>query len=235
MITNYLKALLLHQYKTSFLEFCRCAVGLVEDIIKIFLEKKFFEEDNDQLLKACDLLEKKYPEIKPKTWRFPNIYIPNHEFNPHKVNIYDYYYISHRESHLSLINLKAANINFTLELCFITLYGEGFYKTTDNKSRISNVQTSNKALKRPSNKLASSLEPLNKRFYHRIDHAREFRNSFEHNPNNREAQQKNLQEKLSRYNKLKDDLDNYDGILEAVTWFIRQMYFDMTKSKKGRT
>ncbi|MBN3951484.1 MAG: hypothetical protein HWQ38_35450 [Nostoc sp. NMS7] len=130
---------------------------------------------------------------------------------------------------MSLSKLKAANVNFTLELCFITLYGEDFYKRTDTKSRISNVQTSNKALKRPTAKLASSLQPLNKEFYYRIDHAREFRNSFEHNPNNREAQQNNLQEKISMYKKLEDDLDNYDGILEAVIWFLRQMYFDMTK------
>ncbi|MEH1804558.1 hypothetical protein [Nostoc sp.] len=216
-------------YQTSFLEFCRCAVGLVEDVIKIFLEKKFFEENNDQLLKACNLLEKKYLEKKPKAWNFPNIYIPNHEYNPHKVNTDDYYYISNKEAHLSLPKLKAGNISFTLELCFITLYGEDFYKTTDTKSSIINVQTSNKALKRPSAKLSYSLEPLNKKFYSRINNARDFRNIFAHNPNNEEAQQNELQEKVSRYKKLADDLNNYDGILEAVTWFIRQMYFDMTK------
>lgn len=216
-------------YETNFLEFCRCAVGLLEDVIKIFLEKKFFEENNDQLLKACNLLEKNYLERKPKAWDFPNIYIPNHEYNPPKVNTDDYYYISNKEAHLSLPKLKAGNIIFTLELCFITLYGENFYKETDTKSRIINVQTSNKALKRPSAKLGYSLEPLNKKFYFRINNARDFRNIFAHNPNNEEAQQNELQEKISKYKKLADDLNNYDGILEAVTWFIRQMYFDMTK------
>ncbi|MDZ8077837.1 MAG: hypothetical protein RMX35_01850 [Nostoc sp. DcaGUA01] len=216
-------------YETNFLGFCRCAFGLVEDVIKIFLEKKFFEEKNDQLLKACDLFEKKYPEIKPKKWIFPDIYLPNREYNAHKVNTDHYCYISNKEAYLSLPKLKSQNMNFRLELCFIILYGEDFYKEKSANTISRNVQTSNKALKRPSAKLPSSLELLNKKFYFRIDNVREFRNIFEHNPNNEEAQQNELQEKMSKYKKLEDDLDNYDGILEAVTWFVRQMYFDMTK------
>ncbi|MHC5938447.1 hypothetical protein [Nostoc sp.] len=93
------------------------------------------------------------------------------------------------------------------------------------RPRSTNLQTSSKALKRPPTKLAFSLEPLNKEFYSLIDDARKFRNIIEHNQNNREEQNKTLQKLLLEKPYLKNTENNYDGIVEALTWFIRQVYF----------
>jgi hypothetical protein len=217
-------------YKKDFLQFCSCTVGLVESVMKIFLKNKFFEENNDRLLKACDLVEQKYPDTKPKTWKFPDIYLSKDKYNDQNVN--DYYYQPKRDEYLSLDKLKGQDIYFKLELCFVILYGDNFYKKpySETPTINSNRQTSNQALRRPSPKITSSIEPYNKKFYDRINNAREFRHIFTHDPYNPKGQQEELEKKLSKYNKLKNDLDNYDGILEAVNWFIRQMYIDMTKN-----
>ncbi|WP_448268434.1 hypothetical protein [Nostoc sp. DSM 114159] len=219
-------------YQSNFLKFCDCAVSLVEEVIKIFLEKKFIDigQDSDNLLQACDLLEKKYKE---KLFTFPDIYISKNEYKKlsnNNTNIDDlYYYNSNIEQHLSLSKLKEAKIIFTLELCFVTLYGKNFYSINYSKPRHrkTNLQTSSKALKRPPTKLAFSLEPLNKEFYSLIDDARKFRNIIEHNQNNREERNKKLQEMLLKKPYLKNIENNYDGIAEAVTWLIRQLYVAM--------
>lgn len=212
-------------YQSNFLQFCFCAVGLVEDVIKIFLEKKFIdiEEGNDSLLKACDLLEREYQK---KTWNFPNIYISKNQYNPHEQDT-SYTYNSNKEEYLSLTKLKRADIIFTLELSFVTLYGADFYKKNYILPRRVNLQPSSKALKRPSAKLPSSLEPLNKEFYSYIDHARQFRNIIVHNKNNIKAQEQELQQLLSKKRYLKKTENNYDGIVESVTCFIRQVYIAM--------
>lgn len=216
-------------YQKNFLEFCSCAVALVENVMSLFLEKKFIdiEKQNNNLLKACDLLEIEY---KNKPLNFPQIYIPENQYNIDTKNINDrYYYNLNKGQNLSLTNLKRADIIFTLELCFIILYGKDFYREPYIKPRSVNLQPSLKAVKRPSPKLASSPEPLNKEFYRLIDHARVFRNIIVHNKYNIEAQNKERQEQLLKKSYLKNTENNYDEILEAVTWFIRQMYFDMTK------
>ncbi|MEH2232309.1 MAG: hypothetical protein V7K71_22235 [Nostoc sp.] len=216
-------------YQSDFLKFCGHSVSLVEEVIKIFLEKKFIniESDNDKLLEACDLLEKEYLENKPKTFIFPKIYIPKKQYNPYKGNTDDYYYYSSKESYLSLMKLKETDIIFMLELCFVTLYGNDFYKFNYRRPRSVNLQTSSTVLRRPPTKLASSLQPLNKEFYYVIDHARDFRNAIVHNENNREEQKKRIQGLLSKKPYLKNIENNYDGIVEAITWFIHQVYFAM--------
>lgn len=214
-------------YHSNFIKFCHCAVNLVEEVIKIFLEKKFIniiEENNDKLLQACDLLEEKYQE---KSFTFPDIYISKNQYNKiNKTNVDDYYYNSSRDEYLSLANLKEAKIIFTLELCFLTLYGEDFYNIPDFKPKRPAVQsqTSSKALKRPSDKLASSLEPLNKEFYYFINNARDFRNKIAHNEYNKQEQKKQIDELLLKKPHLKNTENNYDGIVKAVTWLIRQIY-----------
>lgn len=218
-------------YKKRFLEFCRCAIGLVEEVIQIFLEKKFIaidNEENNNLLKACDLLENKYQNIN---WKFPNIFLTKQQYNYHKLNPAHYYYISKKESYLSLINLRKADIIFTLELCFIILYGEKFDIKSYQTSHNVNSLTSSKALQKPTPRLAFAVEPLRKEFYFLIDAARKFRNIIVHNKTNKERQQNELQElRKNRYIKENNVENNYDGILEAVNWFIRQMYIDMTKN-----
>jgi hypothetical protein len=128
-----------------------------------------------------------------------------------------------------LPNLKNANISFTLELFFVTLYGQSFYSNNNIRASTVNLPTSSKVLKRPSPKVLSSIEPLNKEFYDRIDNARIFRNTITHNENNKEEQKKQLQEKLSKKPKLRKSENDYDGIIEAVNWLIRQLYCAMTK------
>ncbi|MFM2064891.1 MAG: hypothetical protein RLZZ507_4562 [Cyanobacteriota bacterium] len=219
-------------YKKNFLKFCDHSVSLVEEVIKIFLEQKFInididDEDNDKLVKACNLVEKKYQN---KNWDFPHIYIPKHQYNPHKRNPDDYRYISNRNSYLSLPYLTEGKIVFTLELSFVILYGEIFYKEPYTRCRNVSSKTSSQALKRPSAKLPSSHDLLNKEFYYLIDDAREFRNVIEHNKNNSIRRNKKLQELLSKKQYLQNTENNYDGILEAVNWLIRQMYIDMTKN-----
>ena len=168
-------------YKKHFLEFCRCAMGLVEEVIKIFLEKKFIaidNEENDKLLKACDLLENKY---QSQGWVFPNIFLPRNQYNYHNSNPDYYCYLSKKESYLSLIHLTGAKIIFTLELCFIVLYGEKFCQNSYHISHNVNSLTSSKALKKPSPRIASSIEPLRKDFYFLIDATQKFRNIIVHN------------------------------------------------------
>ncbi|MBS3026588.1 MAG: hypothetical protein HCA25_05695 [Dolichospermum sp. DET50] len=93
-----------------------------------------------------------------------------------------------------------------------------------------NSLTSSKALKKPSPRIASSVEPLRKDFYFLIDAAQKFRNIIVHNKTNKERQQNELKKlRNNRYIKENNVENNYDGILEAVNWFIRQMYIDMTK------
>lgn len=218
-------------YKRNFLTFCRCAISLIEEVIKIFLEKKFFdiENDNDKLLQACDILELEYLENKPNKLKFPHIYISKQEYNRYKRNPNDYYYYSKRELYLSLKILKGSDIIFTLELCFVILYGKSFYNKSYVKPHNVNLQTPSKAIKRPIAKLASSIEPLNKQFYYCIDNVRKLRNTIVHNENNKEEQEKQFQEQLSKDQYLRNLENNYDGIIEAITWLIRQIYFAMMK------
>jgi hypothetical protein len=205
-------------------------MGLVEEVIKIFLEKKFIaidNEENDKLLKACDLLENKY---QSQGWVFPNIFLPKNQYNSHNSNPDYYCYLSKKESYLSLIHLTGAKIIFTLELCFLVLYGEKFCQNSYHISHNVNSLTSSKALKKPSPRIASSVEPLRKDFYFLIDAAQKFRNIIVHNKTNKERQQNELKKlRNNRYIKENNVENNYDGILEAVNWFIRQMYIDMTK------
>ncbi|GAX34999.1 hypothetical protein [Nodularia sp. NIES-3585] len=214
-------------YQKNFLRFCGCAISLVEEVIKIFLQKKFIniETDNDSLLQACDILEKKY---LAKNFNFPEIYRPQNEGNPYQEDMNDYYYYSNKGSFLSLTKLKNSHISFKLELCFIILYGKDFYKPNSSRPRIINSTTSSKALKRPSAKIASSSEPLNKNFYYLIDNARKFRNIIEHNKNNREEQENNLKNLLDNNQSCKKNYDDFDGIIEAVNWLIRQIYCAMS-------
>ncbi|WP_375513776.1 hypothetical protein, partial [uncultured Nostoc sp.] len=154
-------------------------------------------------------------------------YPAKNQYNPYKGNTDDYYYYSNKESYLSLTKLKESDIIFMLELCFVTLYGNDFYKFNYKRPRSVNLQTSSTVLKRPPTKLASSLQPLNKEFYYVIDHARDFRNAIVHNENNREEQKKRIQGLLSKKPYLKNIQNNYDKIVEAVSWFIHQVYFAM--------
>jgi hypothetical protein len=217
-------------YQRDFLKFCDCAISLVEEVIKFFLVKKFNdiedEDENDNLLQACDLLEKKYKE---KSFSFPELYISTETYNKYYMYEPDNFcYISNKIQYLSLDKLKEAKISFKLELVFVTLYGNNFYITNTRPANI-NLPTSSKALKRPPVKLPTSIESLNIKFYYLIDNARKFRNIIEHNQNNREEQEKQIELLLLKTPKLRNTYNNYDGIVEAVSWFIRQLYIAIIK------
>lgn len=216
--------------KQKFYYFCYYVAGLVEEITKVFLKRKFFELQKEQsidLLEAYSLVKSNF-KPSPKL-RFPDIYINQEEFSrlQKQYNYKDDNYYHDGDKYLSLIELEGAYSWFLLDMCCAILWKEKFYKDKDKfvyKDYITNTRRSKQtfpaAIKRqPLNSNNYKLF-LNIEYYFRLCNTRTIRNKYEHNKINKSNFKREI-ENLADY--VKVDVDNYDGILEAANWLLIQL------------
>jgi hypothetical protein len=218
--------------KKLFIEFCHFAIGLVEEVCRFFLRKKFQElqdEKNQDILDAYSLLENDYHKRK---WSMPlSIYVSREIVLKWRQQVGDdhdnYYLDADKGKYLSLIELEKGKIIFTLELCFVILFKAKFYnqKSTFNIYKYETNERKRKqdsciAIQRQPAKSLTASDSLKIEYYYRLDNAREFRNIFTHNQSDKTTQEEQINN-LKPYRKV--DRDNYDGILEATQWLILQM------------
>ncbi|MBD2016676.1 hypothetical protein H6F96_22255 [Microcoleus sp. FACHB-53] len=211
-----------------FIEFCSSIAGLIEDVIRFFLRRKFRElqnGNNEDLLEACSLLERD----TSKPWKMPKLYISRNDVIRFRQQFGDEddTYHPDGDKYLSLSSLEKAPSIFMFELCFILLFRDNFHQQKKDfsysgymKIMKNNRQIISAATQRQPRKLANSSSNLNMEYYYRLNNVRKFRNIYEHNKNNKSKQEEEIRE-LKDY--IKIDLDNYDGIIKAVQWLLFQL------------
>lgn len=227
IVASYDKNLSSCKGRGEFLQFCYFAISLLEDFVKRFIRRKFqelVESENTDILDGYFLLERGYQK---ENRNMENVYVDKNtklfrcrQFPDDE----DRFYLV-GDKYLSLISLEKSKMYFLTELCFATLYKEDFFLQnyrirSSNSSRDPQTQSLPESFKRPIKKSKSDASRFQKKYYDRISNARNFRNIYEHNKDNKVQQQKEIESK-SRY--VREDLNNYDGILEAVMWLIHQL------------
>lgn len=231
---EYGEKLYKHREKKLFVEFCYFIVGLLEETIRVFVRKKFNElqeEENKDLLEACSLLEVNYLQ---RNWNMPkNLYVSRStikkwgQYQQSLAPEDNYYFDADKGEYFSLIELEKGKISFTLELCFVLLLKQEFYKQKSSfsvaeyeKRSRNRKQSYSPATQRQPFSSPSISKSLKTEYYYRLDNTRQFRNIYEHNKSDKNTQEKRINE-FKPYVKI--DRDNYDGILEAARWLISQI------------
>ncbi len=204
--------------RKEFIQFCFLAIKLVEEFISHFINRKFqelLEESNKDILDGCLLLEQKYKEYREKNTEenrertFKSIdvvYVKRDTCDDSEA----FYYYADRGEYLSLNHLREKlTLAVSIDLCFAILYREEFYnpRSSDiNKKRPPKpVTRSARALNS-----ISSVNKIRMDYYYKLSSARKFRNAYAHP----------REDKSFESDK---EYQNYDGILDAVRWFIQRL------------
>ncbi|HEY9851344.1 MAG TPA: hypothetical protein V6D28_17880 [Leptolyngbyaceae cyanobacterium] len=212
--------------KKDFYKFCYYVAGLVEEIAKVFLERKFRELQKGKNIDLSEAYSLVNINFKPSgKLRLPNIYVSWLEQGSDESNNYHL----DGNQYLSLIELRKGDSWFLLDMCFAILWKTNFYEQK-NKFSFKNYEEMTRknkqiipaAIQRQSSNVKISNVLLNMEYYFRLNNIRTFRNKYEHNKSNT-AQFNQEIDFLKNY--VKVDIDNYNGILEAANWLLIQLDF----------
>lgn len=226
---SYSKKLKAYKEKDNFLKFCDAAISLIEDFVKRFIKRKFRElvaEKNRQLIEGYALLENDWRE---KRFTLDSIYARKNDVLYRQKDFPDedekYYFDADKGEYLALVLLEKSKMSFLTELCFAVMYGSEFYKQKNRLSQFRKSvqsQTSSAAFQRPVLKSGVNSQTVKlKHYYDKLYSAKQFRNIYEHNKNNKQKQYEEI-ENQKPY--VKADLNKYNEIAEAVQWFVYQLY-----------